>query len=75
MAAPRPDDASRLGDPIDIYFRDVGYDELLSRDEELALAKRIDEARQMLLAQLCRIPLIVERVSTGERRCAKGASA
>jgi RNA polymerase primary sigma factor len=64
MAASRPDDASRLGDPLDIYFRDVGYDELLSRDEELALAKRIDEARQMLLAQLCRIPLIVERVST-----------
>ena len=64
MAASRPDDASRLGDPLDIYFRDVGYDELLSRDEELALAKRIDEARQKLLAQLCRIPLIVERVST-----------
>ena len=64
MAASRPDDASRLGDPLDIYFRDVGYDELLSRDEELALAKRIDEARQMLLAQLCRIPLIVEHVST-----------
>ena len=64
IAASRPDDASRLGDPIDIYFRDVGYDELLSRDEELALAKWIDEARQMLLAQLCRIPLIVECVST-----------
>src|SRR5262245_21942038 len=63
-AMARPDDASRLGDPIDIYFRDVGYGELLSRDEELALAKRIDEARQMLLAQLCRIPLIVECVST-----------
>src|SRR5262245_46017227 len=47
-AMARPDDASRLGDPINIYFRDVGYGELLSRDEELALAKRIDEARQML---------------------------
>jgi RNA polymerase primary sigma factor len=64
MAASRPDDASRLGDPLDIYFRDVGYDELLSRDEELALAKRIDAARQKLLARLCRIPLIVARVST-----------
>jgi hypothetical protein len=35
---------------------------LLSRDEELALAKRIDEAQRALLICLSRIPLIVERV-------------
>ena len=37
---------------------------MLSREEELALAKRIDEARAALLISLCRIPLIVERVGT-----------
>jgi RNA polymerase primary sigma factor len=37
---------------------------LLSRGEELALAKRIDEAQRALLICLCRIPLIVERVGT-----------
>ena len=49
-------------DPLDAYFRNLDNTELLSRDEELALAKRIDEAQRTLLICLCRIPLIVERV-------------
>jgi hypothetical protein len=57
MAASRPDDASRLRDPLDIYFRHVGNDELLSRDEELALARQIDEARQKLLAPERKSPM------------------
>ncbi len=58
------DDAPRLSDPLDAYFRHLDNTELLSRDEELALAKRIDEAQRTLLICLCRIPLIVERVGT-----------
>jgi RNA polymerase primary sigma factor len=58
----RFDNAPRSRDPLDAYFRNLGSAELLSRDEELALAKRIDEAKQALLIRLCRIPLIVERV-------------
>lgn len=56
------DDAPRSGDPLDAYFRNLDNTELLSRDEELALAKRIDEAQRALLICLCRIPVIVERV-------------
>jgi RNA polymerase primary sigma factor len=56
------DDAPRSGDPLDAYFRNLDNAELLSRGEELALAKRIDEAQRALLICLCRIPLIVERV-------------
>ena len=56
------DDAPRSRDPLDAYFRNLDNAELLSRDEELALAKRIDEAQRALLICLCRIPLIVERV-------------
>jgi len=52
----------RSRDPLDAYFRNLDNTELLSRDEELALAKRIDEAQRTLLICLCRIPLIVERV-------------
>ena len=69
MAQPPPaasrikvDDAPRSRDPLDAYFRNLENAELLSRDEELALAKRIDEAQRALLICLCRIPLIVERV-------------
>ncbi|MGB6769480.1 MAG: sigma-70 family RNA polymerase sigma factor, partial [Methyloceanibacter sp.] len=56
------DDAPRSRDPLDAYFRNLNNAELLSRGEELALAKRIDEAQRALLICLCRIPLIVERV-------------
>ena len=58
------DDAPRSRDPLDAYFRNLDNAELLSRGEELALAKRIDEAQRALLICLCRIPLIVERVGT-----------
>ena len=56
------DDAPSSRDPLDAYFRNLDNAELLSRGEELALAKRIDEAQRALLKCLCRIPLIVERV-------------
>jgi RNA polymerase primary sigma factor len=58
------DDAPRSRDSLDAYFRNLDNAELLSRGEELALAKRIDEAQRALLICLCRIPLIVERVGT-----------
>ena len=56
------DDAPRSRDPLDAYFRNLDNAKLLSRSEELELAKRIDEAQRALLICLCRIPLIVERV-------------
>jgi RNA polymerase primary sigma factor len=49
-------------DPLTAYFRNLDHNALLSRDEELALAKRIDQAQTALLTGLCRIPLIAERV-------------
>jgi RNA polymerase primary sigma factor len=58
------DDTPRSRDPLDAYFRNLDNTELLSREKELALAKRIDEAQAALLISLCRIPLIVERVGT-----------
>jgi len=60
--ANKVDDTPRSSDPLDAYFRNLDTTEVLSRDEELALAKRIDEAQRALLICLCRIPLIVERV-------------
>jgi len=56
------DDSQRSRDPLDAYFRNLDNAKLLSRDEELALARRIDEAQRALLICLCRIPLVVERV-------------
>jgi RNA polymerase primary sigma factor len=55
-------DGPPSSDPLRTYFRNLDDAELLSRDAELALAKRIDAAQMALLNSLCRIPLIVERV-------------
>ena len=60
--ASQVDDSHRSRDPLDAYFRNLDNAKLLSRDEEFALAKRIDEAQRALLICLCQIPLIVVRV-------------
>ena len=65
-------DPPRSSDPLDAYFRNLGNTELLSRDEELALAKRTDETQRALLISLCRIPLIVERVGAWGDELRKG---
>jgi RNA polymerase primary sigma factor len=57
-------------DLIDTYFRQMGNDELLSRDAEIALAKRIEAAQQAVLERLCRVPLLMDRIDqwAGELR-------
>jgi RNA polymerase primary sigma factor len=53
----------RSVDPLDAYFRQIGSVDLLSREEELTLAKEIDAAQGALLSRLCGNPLIVERIA------------
>jgi RNA polymerase primary sigma factor len=49
-------------DLIDTYFRQMGDAELLSREDELALAKRIEAAQWSVLQALCSVPILVERI-------------
>jgi RNA polymerase primary sigma factor len=49
-------------DLVDTYFRQMGCEELLSRENELALAKRIEAAQRAVLGSLCGVPLLVERI-------------
>jgi len=49
-------------DLVDTYFRDMGNGELLSREAEIALAKRIEAGEISLLATLCHVPLVVQRI-------------
>jgi RNA polymerase primary sigma factor len=60
--ADQVNDGPPSSDPLSAYFRNLDNTELLTRDEELALAKRTDEAQTALLNSLCRVPLVVERV-------------
>ena len=44
------------------YFRQMGRAEMITREQEVALAKRIEAAQQALVAGLCRVPMLIERI-------------
>jgi RNA polymerase primary sigma factor len=49
-------------DLIDTYFRQMGYAELLSREQEVALAKKIEAAQFEVQKSLCGIPMLIARI-------------
>jgi RNA polymerase primary sigma factor len=51
------------GDLLDTYFRQMGNDELLSREAEIALAQRIEAAQQAVVESLCGVPLLIDRIA------------
>lgn len=53
----------RTNDPVRLYFRDMGTVELLSREGEIAIAKRIEAGRKELIAALGTSPLTFKAVS------------
>ncbi len=50
-------------DLVDTYFRQMGNGDLLSREQEIALAKRIEAAQAAILEGLCRVPGLVARLA------------
>ena len=59
---PPRDDASFSRDLINTYFRHMGNSPLLSREEEISVAKRIEAGQQAILHHLCQIPMLVEQI-------------
>jgi RNA polymerase primary sigma factor len=49
--------AGRTDDPVRMYLREMGSVELLSREGEIAIAKRIEAGRDMMISGLCESPL------------------
>lgn len=47
----------RTDDPVRMYLREMGNVELLSREGEIAIAKRIESGKEMMLGGLCESPL------------------
>ncbi|WP_018011200.1 RNA polymerase sigma factor RpoD [Sinorhizobium medicae] len=47
----------RTDDPVRMYLREMGSVELLSREGEIAIAKRIEAGRETMIAGLCESPL------------------
>src|SRR5947199_8233260 len=51
------DDIGRTDDPVRMYLREMGSVELLSREGEIAIAKRIEAGREMMIGGICENPM------------------
>jgi RNA polymerase primary sigma factor len=56
------DDIGRTDDPVRMYLREMGSVELLSREGEIAIAKRIEAGREMMIGAICESPLTVRAI-------------
>lgn len=55
----------RTDDPVRMYLREMGSVELLSREGEIAIAKRIEAGRNTMILGLCESPLTFGRLRSG----------
>ncbi len=61
--APVPaEDIGRTDDPVRMYLREMGSVELLSREGEIAIAKRIEAGREKMIGAICESPLTIRAI-------------
>jgi RNA polymerase primary sigma factor len=53
----------KTDDPVRMYLREMGSVELLSREGEIAIAKRIEAGRKLMINGLCESPLTFQAIS------------
>jgi len=56
------DELGRTDDPVRLYLREMGSVELLSREGEIAIAKRIEAGREMMIGSICESPLTIQAI-------------
>jgi RNA polymerase primary sigma factor len=56
------DDVGRTDDPVRMYLREMGSVELLSREGEIAIAKRIEAGREKMIGAICESPLTMQAI-------------
>ena len=56
------DELGRTDDPVRLYLREMGSVELLSREGEIAIAKRIEAGREMMIGGICESPLTIQAI-------------
>ncbi len=61
-ASNTPASADRTDDPVRMYLREMGTVELLSREGEIAIAKRIEAGREAMISGLCESPLSFQAI-------------
>ena len=63
LAGPATETLDRTDDPVRMYLREMGSVELLSREGEIAIAKRIEAGRNTMIAGLCESPLTFQAIT------------
>ncbi len=66
------DDTGRTDDPVRMYLREMGSVELLSREGEIAIAKRIEAGKEMMIGGICESPLAIESLIAWYEALQKG---
>ncbi len=61
-AEAKAEPVDRTDDPVRMYLREMGSVELLSREGEIAIAKRIEAGREAMIAGLCESPLTFQAI-------------
>lgn len=61
-AETKSEPSERTDDPVRMYLREMGSVELLSREGEIAIAKRIEAGREAMIAGLCESPLTFQAI-------------
>ncbi|MGF1624715.1 MAG: RNA polymerase sigma factor RpoD [Alphaproteobacteria bacterium] len=56
------EDLGRTDDPVRMYLREMGSVELLSREGEIAIAKRIEAGREKMIGGICESPLTIRNL-------------
>ena len=57
------EELGRTDDPVRMYLREMGSVELLSREGEIAIAKRIEAGRDMMIGSVCESPITLQVIS------------
>ncbi len=63
LAGGETEKLDRTDDPVRMYLREMGSVELLSREGEIAIAKRIEAGRNTMIAGLCESPLTFQAIT------------
>jgi len=66
------DDTGRTEDPVRMYLREMGAVELLTREGEIAIAKRIEAGRNLMIGGICESPLAIESLIAWSKALQEG---
>ena len=65
-------DVASSDDPVRMYLREMGSVELLSREGEIAIAKRIEAGREMMIGGICESPLTIRALLQWRQQIQEG---